>query len=100
MSWRGEKVNVHFIDVDGKVAGSLSCIEEEQDAPGTTDFADFGGGLNGSKHVAGMGDDNEQRVRRDSGGDVGGTHKAGGRIGLDAGPRDAILLKIANRTQD
>ena len=53
MAGQGEQVDVHGLDVNGQVSGSLHGVGMEQHAVLLADCADFRNGLNGAHFVIG-----------------------------------------------
>ena len=103
---KGEQIDAHGLHVDGHDAGRLGGIHQEQQIVVAGDPADFGDRLHGAENVAGVGQGDEPRLRRDGLADVVGIDGAAA-VGLDAGqanlagqlhrpqrPADAVVLQI------
>ena len=85
---KGEQVDVHRLHVDRHDAGRLGGIHQEEQVALAGDVADLGDRLHGAEDVAGVGQGDEPRLRRDGLADGVGIDGAAA-VGLDARQADA-----------
>lgn len=84
VSWDGEEIDVHGLDIDGDVSDGLCAIDDEGDGHVSADAADLGDGLDGAGDVAGVEDGDEAGLGSDGAADIFGVDDAGIRMDRDA----------------